>query len=324
MARMNTDIRGREGLISTARRRVRSRVLLTAWSTAFVGAIRAIGVHGLPAQIAVHALPAFLGVAIAGAHSGQGNSVKLEVRPSHGDTIRVRLDQTVEMTGPAGADGKAVVESGTLVLLATLAVESVDQQGATIVSVTDSVRVNSPPNSASSAVLAWAAIAANRAVRFRVAPNGSAYVPSGRGRAAPSPSLAAAMPATLPSRAIAPGTTWNSVLQVPLASSVDPGGTATLVATFTFDSLSRSGELAFLSLRGRLTKTDPEGAPPTEGETRVETSGTVEGQVLLDRRRGWITDARTTFSLLSLVTSAEPGKTPVRVKTTISQWLRAM
>ena len=254
----------------------------------------------------------------------QGSSVLLQVRPGAGDTIRVRLDQTVEMTGPTGTDGKQVAESGTLVLLATLAVESVDEQGATIVSVTDSLRVNSPPNSASSAVLAWAAIASNRAVRFRVAPNGAAYVPTGRGRSAPSAAVASHMPATLPSRAIAPGTSWNSVLQVPLASSVDPKGTATLVATFTFDSLSRSGELAFLSLRGRLTKADPDGASSTDSRSLVETSGIVEGQVMLDRRRGWITDARTTFSLLSLVTPADPTKPTVRVKMTISQWLRAM
>ena len=252
----------------------------------------------------------------------QNNSVLLQVRPGAGDTIKVRLDQTVEMTGAPGADGKSIVESGTLVLLATLAVESVDAEGATIVSVTDSLRVNSPPNSASSAVLAWAAIAANRAVRFRVAPNGAAYVPSGRGRGVPSAVAASHMPATLPSRAINEGTSWSSVVQVPLASSVDPRGSATLVATFTFDSLSKSGELAFLSLRGRLTKADSD--EKSEGRNLVETSGTVIGHVTLDRRRGWITDARTTFSLLSLVTPADAGKAPVRVKMTISQWLRAM
>jgi len=258
------------------------------------------------------------------AEHAQNGAVVLQVRPGAGDTIKVRLDQTVEMTGPPGSDGKSVVESGTLVLLATLAVESVDTEGATIVSVTDSLRVNSPPNSASSAVLAWAAIAANRAVRFRVAPNGAAYVPSGRGRVVPSAVTASHMPATLPSRAITPGSSWSSVLQVPLASSADPKGMATLVATFTFDSLSRSGELAFLSLRGRLTKGENDTNPPPDGRSIVETSGIVTGQVMLDRRRGWITDARTTFSLLSLVTPADPYKAPVRVKMTISQWLRAM
>jgi hypothetical protein len=257
-------------------------------------------------------------------HGQAGAAVLLQVRPSAGDTIRVRLDQSVEMTGPAGADGKVMVESGTLVLLATLAVESVDLDGATIVSATDSVRVNSPPNSASSAVLAWAALAANRAVRFRVAPNGSAWVPTGRGRAIPSGALASQMPATLPTRPILPGASWTSNLSVPLASSVDPKGTATLFATFVFDSLSRSGELAFLSLRGRLMKSDSEAAAPKDGRSVVETSGTVTGSVLLDRRRGWITDARTTFSLYSLVTHTDPGKPPVRVRMTISQWMRAM
>jgi hypothetical protein len=263
-------------------------------------------------------------MAPSGTVHAQAGSVLLQVRPGAGDTIRVRLDQTVEMTGPPGIDGKPVVESGTLVMLATLAVEAVDADGATIVSTTDSLRVNSPPNSASAAVLAWGAIAANRAVRFRVAPNGSAYVPSGRGRAVASSALSAAMPATLPVRAIAPGTEWTSVLQVPLASSVDPKGTATLSATFTFDSLSKSGELAFISVRGRLMKADNDPPPGAGSRASVETSGTVQGYVLLDRRRGWITDARTTFSLLSLVTTGDPNKPPVRVRMTISQWLRAM
>jgi hypothetical protein len=139
-----------------------------------------------------------------------------------------------------------------------------------------------------------------------------------------SAALTSQMPATLPSRAIAPGVTWTSNLQVPLASSVDPKGSAQLVATFTFDSLSRSGELAFISLRGRLMKANDESAGQATGRSIVETSGTVTGYVMLDRRRGWITDARTTFSLLSLVTPADPTKPPVRVKMTISQWLRAM
>lgn len=263
-------------------------------------------------------------LAPVGLAHAQAGSILLQVRPGVGDTIKVRLDQTVEMTGPPGADGKPVVESGTLVMLATLAIEAVDAEGAMVVSTTDSLRVNSPPNSATGAVLAWGAFAASRAVRFKVAPNGSAYVPSGRGRAVPSTALASAMPATLPPRAIAPGTEWTSVIQIPLASSADPKGTAKLSATFTFDSLSKSGELAFLSVRGRLMKSDSDPVAATGNRMSVETSGTVQGTVTLDRRRGWITDARTTFSLLSLVTSADPTKAPVRVRMTISQWLRAM
>ena len=36
----------------------------------------------------------------------QNTGVLLQVRPGTGDTIRVRLDQTVEMTGPPGAENE--------------------------------------------------------------------------------------------------------------------------------------------------------------------------------------------------------------------------
>jgi hypothetical protein len=206
---------------------------------------------------------------------------------------------------------------------ATLAIEAVDAAGATVVSVTDSVRVNAPPNSASAAVLAWAGVAAIRAVRFRIAADGSASIPNSRSGTPPVGMVGAQMPATLPRRPIEPGTSWTSTMRVPLASSVDPKGVATLTATFTFDSLSRSGELAFLSLRGRLVKGDDPPGNSRDGN-QVETSGTVTGQVLIDRRRGWITDARTTFSLLSLISPGDRSKPPMRVRMTIAQWMRAM
>lgn len=252
-------------------------------------------------------------------------AVLLQVRPHPGDTIRVRLDQSVEISGVAMTGGatRGATESGTLVLLALLAVESSDLNGSTIVSHTDSVRVNAEPNSASAAVLAWAAASAGRAVRFRIAPNGSAAVPSARGGTMPTGPLATQMPATLPPGPIAPGATWNSTLRVPLAGSLEPGATATLVAAFVFDSLSRSGELAFLSLHGRVMKGPDDAAGERTGSI-VETSGTVVGTVTLDRRRGWITDARTTFTLQSLVTPADRSRPPAKVRMTISQWLRAM
>lgn len=252
------------------------------------------------------------------------SAVLLQIRPRAGDTLRVRLDQTVEMAGvPRAGEGTAAAgtESGTLVLHATLAIESVDREGATVVSITDSLRVNSAPNSATAAVLAWAGAAAGRAVRFRVAPDGSASLPNSRGELPPG-TIAGRMPATLPRTAIEPGASWTSRMQVPLASSADPGGVALLTATFTFDSLSKSGELAFIALRGRLMK--PAGGTPRAPDgSQVETSGTVTGQFLIDRRRGWITDARTTFLLQSLVTAGDRSA-PMRVRMTISQWIRAM
>lgn len=261
---------------------------------------------------------------LASPAAAQSASVLLQIKPMPGDTIRLRMDQTVEMSGvPRAGEPAPPGETGTLVMHATVAIESVDAQGATVTSVTDSVRVNSPPNSASAAVLSWAMASVKRAVRFRIATDGSASVPNTRGGTPPVGTVGAQMPATLPRRPIAVGSAWGSTMQVPLASTADPTGTATLRAEFRLDSLSRSGELAFISIRGRLAKSET--AEVNAGTTsRVETSGTVTGQILVDRRRGWITDARTTFTLLSLVSPADRRAAPRRVRMVISQWMRAM
>lgn len=253
-------------------------------------------------------------------------AIFLQIRPRTGDTLRVRLDQTVEMAGTVrGRDSatSTTTESSTLVVLSRLHVESADQDGVTIVAETDSVRLTSPPSSASGAMLAWAQAVQGRRVRFRVATDGSTS-PAGdpEGRAGPTGPIVAQMPATLPRKAIAPGTSWSSALEVPVTGGIGPKAMATLTATFRFDSLSRSGELAYISIRGRLSRASPE---VKEGVASVvETAGTVTGYLLVDRRRGWITDARTSLSVRSLVAPSVRGKPPMRVQVTITQWMRVM
>jgi hypothetical protein len=235
----------------------------------------------------------------------------------------VRLDQTVEMTGILRSGERAMSESSSLVVLTRLYVEEADLDGVTILAQTDSVRLVSAPNSATGTMLAWARAAQGHRFRFRVTPDGSTSPAKGNAwGSAPAGAILTQMPATLPPRPIAPGATWSSAMEVPMAGSVEAKGTAMLTATFRFDSLSRSGELAFLSIRGRLSRSS---SARREGETSVvETSGTVSGTVLVDRRRGWITDARTTVVMRSLVIPSAKDKPPMRVQVTISQWVRAM
>jgi hypothetical protein len=74
-------------------------------------------------------------------------------------------------------------------------------------------------------------------------------------------------------------------------------------------------------MRGSLSRdggTAPNGA-------RVATTGTLVGSLVLDLRRGWMTDSRSTFVMTSLVTP--PGgadRAPSRVKLRVTQRLRAM
>jgi len=254
--------------------------------------------------------------------SAQSSAVLLQLRPRAGDTLRLRLDQSVEMAGAPSFGAGQPTESSTLVVLTRLVVETSDAESATLLAITDSVRLTSPPNSASGTLLAWAKSIQGQRFRFRVATDGSALV-GGKDTWSPQAgALISQMPATLPRRPITPGTSWTRSMEIPLAGTLGVRGMATLSATFRFDSLSKSGELAFISVRGRLSRGASE---QKQGVTEVvETSGTLTGEVLVDRRRGWITDARTTMSLRSLVLPTSGDRPPVRVKLTISQWMRAM
>lgn len=258
------------------------------------------------------------------AANAQTDAVLLEIRPRPGDTLRVRLDQTVDITGTVrGASQAQTSETSTLVVLTRLYVEDADASAVTILAHTDSVRLTSPANTAAGSMLAWARTIQGQRFRFRVAKDGSTMPVGTHGWGKSQAGLLAQMPATLPQKPIAPGETWSSAMDVPLGTGGDDGrGTATLTATFRFDSLSRSGELAFLSVRGRLIRSS---TSAREGVASiVESSGSVTGHVLVDRRRGWITEARTTVLVRSLVIPADRGRPPMRVEMTISQWLRVM
>lgn len=252
----------------------------------------------------------------------------LQLRPRPGDLLRLRLDQTIEMgVTERGADDSTAADVTSLVMLARLSVESADLSGATMLAVADSVRIDDNGGFQSD-VLRQARALQGQRFRFRVAPDGSTTVAGTDAWAGPAVgSLLSQLPATLPSDAIAPGASWNRSVDIPLAAAPDGRANATLTATFRFDSLSRSGEYAFISMKGRLVRSGPmqgtAGAAPKAGGF-VQTSGNVTATLLLDRRRGWIAEARTVIALRSLVTGRGKDAPPLRVRMKITQWMRVM
>jgi hypothetical protein len=86
--------------------------------------------------------------------------------------------------------------------------------------------------------------------------------------------------------------------------------------TFRLDSLSKAGDLAYVSVRGTITEAST-GPGPTKGES----SGTVIGTVLLDLRRGWVTESRDRIEITSTIRSRGAK---MRIKMTVTQWLRAI
>jgi hypothetical protein len=253
---------------------------------------------------------------------GQGG-VLLQLRPRPGDTLKVRLDQTIEISRTLAAEEEAEPsDAASVVILARIAVESADLEGALVMALTDSVRITSSEAYAASPTLQAARMLQGQRFRFRVQPDGGMMLPEAGSLGAPAlGTLFNQLPATLPREKLVPGASWVRAVEIPLAAAPDGRGTATLNATFRFDSVSRSGEYAMLSVRGRLVRSAPLPGGPKEGY--VQTSGDVSGKIMIDIRRGWIADARSVVQLQSLVTSAK-ATSATRVRVKITQWMRVL
>ena len=254
--------------------------------------------------------------------AGQSLPVTLQIRPRAGDTLRLRLDQTVDMVGTtrSGESDLTSSEAHTMVVLTRLAVESTDVEGATVTALTDSVRLTSSGSKESEPMLGWARAMQGQRFRFRVARDGTTSLAAGESsNASKLGAFLAQLPATLPKDAILPGATWTRTMEIPLSTPAERRGTATMSATFRFDSLSRAGDLAFLSVKGRLTRS----ASYERGSSAPasDMGGTMSGAVIVDRRRGWITDARALVSVRSLIYGAR-NATPIKVRMRITQWMR--
>jgi len=250
--------------------------------------------------------------------------VRLELRPHAGDTLRLRLDQTIEIsrTTRQADEDLTPADVASLVMLARIAVESVDLEGANVTALTDSVRITSSDAYAQSGVLRSALAMQGTRFRFRVAADGATHMNAPGGFADSGVgALFSQLPATLPTEALVPGASWTRVMEIPLPATPDGRPTATLNSTFHLDSLSRSGEFAHLSVRGRLMRS---GALPGGTGRHVQTSGEVSGKILMDRRRGWISEARTVVTLRSLITTRDNKAPPVRVRVKITQWMRVL
>lgn len=259
--------------------------------------------------------------AVAPAAAQQG--VLLQLKPRPGDTLRVRLDQTIEIsrsTAPL-VDDTEPGEAASLVILARIAVEAADLEGAIVNALTDSVRVTSSEGFGASPTLRSARALQGQRFRFRIRPDGGTMLDGSDVLGAPGVgTLFSQLPATLPRERLMPGASWVRSVELPLTGIPEGKGSATLNATFRFDSLSRSGEYAMLSVRGRLVRSGP--AAGGRG-SYVQTAGDVTGAIMIDLRRGWIADARSVVTLRSLVSPAG-REAALRVRVKITQWMRVL
>ena len=246
--------------------------------------------------------------------------VRLELRPYPGDTLELGLHQQVEMSGTftvGGADSTRRMTT-TLEVHTRSIVQQVTGTGATLVAITDSVRVGGG-DPARGETLRQAL--EGKRMLLHMSPDGTTRVLDGGGMMSPEAStLLAQMPATLPTQAVRVGTRWTQRVRMPLPGDVEGAPRGTLDAVFRLDSLSANGDLAWLSMRGTLSR-KPEGGKRNGGATLAST-GKVTGMMRVDRRRGFLTEASATIDVQSTVTPAAgaPGP-PMRFRTRIVQRL---
>jgi hypothetical protein len=257
-----------------------------------------------------------------GAEAAAQKSVLLQLRPRVGDTVWMRLEQQTELASRRQDMKQApAVASSVTLTFSRAVVESGVATFTTVVAITDSVFVTNGATTKGMAPMTRQV--PGQRVRLQIAPDGSLTVPSetaAQKGAAQSPSL---IPATFPTKPVAVGDKWMREAPLPAGSS-QLGATIVgwVQATFRLDSLTRNGELAWISIDGKLTP-DPAGAK-LDAVTTVD-DGSVEGYMVLDRSRGWLTESQ--FTIIAHSTLRQPfgvASQPVRFEIRLIQSLKTI
>jgi len=266
---------------------------------------------------------AILSVLLSGDLAAQ-KSVMLQLRPRVGDTVWMRLDQQTELSSrrPDMKNAPPVLSTST-VTYSRAVVESGVVSATTIVAITDSVFVTSADQIAKGIAPLNQRQMQGQRMRLQIAPDGSLRLPSDSAsapKATRSPSL---IPATFPLKPVAVGDKWMREAPLPAGTSqLGASVVGWVQATFRLDSLTRNGELAWVSIGGKLTA-DPSGSH-MDGVATVD-DGTVDGYMVLDRARGWLTESR--FTIVAHSTLKQPfgvASQPVRFEIRLIQSLRTL
>ena len=256
--------------------------------------------------------------------------VALLVRPRVGDTLRLQMEQTIEMSGrpgdssvPAGtglggrhaAAGRPPVTKSPdygprrarassrvtkLVMYAHSLVAASDLASTTLLATTDSMAMWAGPASEPGPLQTLPLPADGRQVRVRVTPDGAMRVSDPPPGAMELGATLASMPALLPAGAVRVGERWERDIVLPSLPLSGYRADGVVHTRFRLDSLTQGGRSAWISMDGELRRDGA--ARELPAGTRVVTAGTVRGTMVLDRLRAWIVEARTVIDVQSEVT----------------------
>ncbi len=250
-------------------------------------------------------------------------TITLQIKPQVGDTIRMRLDQQSEMSGvrrTESGESSALVVNG-MSMFSRAIVEGASGAGTNVLAVTDSVRMSTSDDRSRPAVVQAEQALRGQRVRFRVFPDGTVGV-AGAGGTSPGDvaQVVSLMPAAFPRAPIKVGESWMRDMPLPAGNQLGARISGKLHVTFRLDSLTHSGEWAFVSMRGEM---EPATGPGAAEEATLE-RGYVNGTMLVDRKRGWLTESW--FNIVVNSTATPPpssGVLSMRMQMRITQHMHA-
>ena len=278
----------------------------------------------------------------------RGEAVWLIVRPRVGDTLRLQMDQTIEMSGrrsdtptrtappmierkrsgsaPKRPDygprrDRARTQVTKLQLFAHSLVESSTLAVTTLLATTDSMAMSAGTALEPGKPQRVQLPSEGRQVRVRVTPDGAMQVNDPPPGAMELGATLASMPGMLPDRPVAVGDRWERDIILPSVAVSGFRADGVVRARFRLDSLTHGGRDAWISMEGTLERDGAAREMPAG--TRMITAGTMTGVLLVDRQRAWIVDARTTIEVQSEVAPGPAGPaTPMLLDMRILQRMR--
>jgi hypothetical protein len=258
----------------------------------------------------------------------RGQAVLLQLNPRVGDTLQMRLDQQTELTGTRRVGGTdAVTTVITTMRVFTHAIVEGSTAATTILrAVTDSIHLATTDAKSQARADQTRQMLAGTSLRLRIARDGTvALADSIPGAPHEVSDIIAVMPAAFPRTPVSVGDSWVREMPLPggqrmTAAGGAPGGW--LHTKFRLDSIGHGGELAYVSMRGEMT------ADPTAryGATTVPVlvSGVVSGTMLVNRRRGWLTESIFTVVAHSVVDIPGAAESAMRFQTRLTQRMRTV
>lgn len=263
---------------------------------------------------ALVALP--LLVALASHATAQG--IILELKPKAGDTLRMRLDQQTEIVA-AREGGKPMTVTTSVSLFSRAIVLGVEGSAALILAVTDSMDVSSNDQHALTLAQQARRGIEGRQVTLRLVPDGTVSLADGqRNVNRDVQDMVAIMPGSFPRTALVVGDTWMREMPVPGSAQMNLPAGGLVRARFRLDSVSKAGDLAWVSMRGTFIAAD-------SARRADAAAGSVTGSLVVNRRRGWLSESRFAIQMRATVSApTREGRVPMRFQTKINQYMRVL